>query len=73
MILGDDDTIDSNCVALLSQNKDLVESKNCKVIGYATSSNRSERWHYRGYIRILSMRIEMILMRKFRGGSFFVE
>jgi hypothetical protein len=24
---GDDDTIDSNCVALFYQNKDLVESK----------------------------------------------
>ena len=36
MILGDDDTIDSNCVALFYQNRDLIERKNCKVIRYAT-------------------------------------
>jgi hypothetical protein len=35
MILGDDDTIDSNCVALFIK-IDLIERKNCKVIRYAT-------------------------------------
>lgn len=70
MILGDDDTIDSSCVALFYQNKDLVESENCKVIRYATqvidhnNATLSELYTHPEYEISTDF-----LMRKFKGGT----
>lgn len=70
MILGDDDTIDSNCVALFYQNRDLVESKNCKVIRYATQVIDQNNVALSGiYIHPKYEDSTDFLMRKFRGGT----
>ena len=70
MILGDDDTIDSSCVAIFYQNKDQVESENCKVIRYATqvidhnNATLSEIYTHPEYETSTDF-----LMRKFKGGT----
>jgi hypothetical protein len=70
MILGDDDTIDSNCVALFYQNKDLVENKNCKVIRYATQVIDQDDLALSGiYTHPKYENSTDFLMRKFKGGS----
>ena len=70
MILGDDDTIDANCVALFYQNKDLVESKNCKVIRYATQVIDQNDAVLSGiYTHPTYENSNDFLMRKFKGGT----
>ena len=70
MILGDDDTIDANCVALFYQNKDLVECKNCKVIRYATQVIDQSNAALSGiYTHPKYENSTDFLMRKFKGGT----
>ncbi|MGO4821834.1 MULTISPECIES: glycosyltransferase [unclassified Flavobacterium] len=70
IILGDDDTIDANCVALFYQNKDLVESKNCKVIRYATQVIDQNDATISGiYTHPMYEASTDFLMRKFKGGT----
>ena len=70
MILGDDDTIDANCVALFYQNKDLVESKNCKVIRYATQVIDHNNAVLSGlYTHPMYETSADFLIRKFKGGT----
>lgn len=70
IILGDDDTIDSNCVALFYQNRDLVESKNCKVIRYATKVIDHNDAALSGiYTHPEYETSTDFLIRKFRGGT----
>jgi hypothetical protein len=74
MILGDDDTIDSNCVALFYQNRDLVERKNCKVIRYATQVIDQNDLALSGIYTHPEYETRLIfLMRKFREAPFFHE
>ncbi len=70
LILGDDDTIDSNCVALFYQNRDLVESKNCKVIRYATQVIDHNDAALSGiYTHPRYETSTDFLIRKFKGGT----
>jgi glycosyltransferase involved in cell wall biosynthesis len=70
MILGDDDAIDSNCVALFYQNRDLVESKKCKVIRYATQVIDQNDAVLSGiYTHPEYENSIAFLMRKFKGGT----
>ncbi|MBX9888406.1 MAG: glycosyltransferase family 2 protein [Flavobacteriaceae bacterium] len=70
MILGDDDTIDSNCVGLFYENSDLVESKNCKVIRYATQVIDQNDLALSGiYTHPKYENSTDFLMRKFKGGT----
>lgn len=70
MILGDDDTIDSNCVGLFYQNRDLIESKNCKVIRYATQVIDQNDLALSGiHTHPKYENSTDFLMRKFKGGT----
>lgn len=70
MILGDDDFLESNCVALFYQNIDLIEKKNSKVIRYATQVIDHNNNVLAGiYTHPEYENSTDFLMRKFKGGT----
>lgn len=70
MILGDDDTLDTNCVALFYENIDLVKEKNINVIRYATQVIDHHNVALSGmYTHPEYEKSTDFLMRKFKGGT----
>lgn len=70
MLLGDDDTLESNCVALFYQNRELIEKESIHVIRYATqvidhnSIVLTHTYTHPAYENSIDF-----LMRKFKGGT----
>ena len=70
MILGDDDTIDFNCVALFYQNIERIQKDNCDVIRYATQVIDQHNVALSGIHTHPRYETSTdFLMRKFKGGT----